>query len=69
VPQDYLLAHVWYNLAASSLSPHTAAEEEARTNILKMRDAVAAKMSPNQTAAAQSLAGEWLQRHQSAESR
>ncbi len=48
-PQDYVLAHMWFNLAASR------GEMEA----LKERDALAAKMTPQQVAAAQDRAREW----------
>ena len=48
-PQDYVLAHMWFNLAASR------GEKEA----LKERDAVAAKMTPQQVAAAQERARTW----------
>ena len=48
-PQDYVLAHMWFNLAASR------GEMEA----LKEREAVAAKMTPQQVAAAQEQARTW----------
>ena len=49
VPQNYVQAHVWLNLAASR------GEAEA----LKERDALAAKMTPQQVAAAQERALSW----------
>ena len=49
VPQSYVQAHVWFNLAASR------GEVEA----LKERDAVAAKMTPQQLASAQERALSW----------
>ena len=48
-PQDYVLAHMWFNLAASR------GEMEA----LKERDAVTEKMTPQQVAEAQKRAREW----------
>ena len=48
-PQDYVLAHMWFNHAASR------GEMEA----LKEREAVAAKMTPQQVAAAQERARTW----------
>ena len=48
-PQDYLEAHKWFNLAASR--GEMAAVEE--------RDALAAKMTPQQVATAQALARSW----------
>ncbi len=54
VPQDYVQAHTWYNLAASRSPPGT-----DRDNAVKNRDIVAAKMTPAQIAEAQRLAREW----------
>ncbi len=48
VPQDYVLAHKWLNLAAAQ-----------RSNFTKERDLVAAKMTPAQIAEAQKRAREW----------
>jgi len=49
VPQDYVLAHKWFNLAAM------AGNREAREN----RVDLARDMSPNEIAEAQRLAREW----------
>jgi hypothetical protein len=49
VPQDYVTAHMWFNLAAAS-GDKTGAEG---------RDMAAAKMTPAQIAEAQKLAREW----------
>ncbi len=49
VPQDYVLAHMWFNLAAS----------RGEMDALKEREAVAGKMTPQQVAAAQERAREW----------
>ena len=49
-----MLAYKWYSLA-SSLAPHALA--------IKLRDALAAKMTPNQIAEAQRMAREWLEQH------
>ena len=54
VPQDYVQAHKWYNLAAARYT-----EVEKRGNAVKNRDTVAAKMTPEQIAEAQRLASEW----------
>ncbi len=51
-PQDYVLAHMWFNLAASR------GEMEA----LKERDALTAKMIPAERAEAQRRAREWRPR-------
>ena len=48
-PQDYVLAHMWFNLSASR------GEAEA----LKERDALATKMTPQQIASAQERARAW----------
>ena len=49
VPQDYVEAHKWLNLAASR------GNDEARNN----RDIVTKRMTPDQVAEAQRLAREW----------
>lgn len=56
VPQDYVQAHKWFNLAASQFS---ASESEGRAAAVKSRDRLAAKMTPEQIAEAQKLAREW----------
>jgi TPR repeat protein len=54
VAQDYAQAHMWFSLAASR-APDAAVRRQA----VKARDAVAAKMTPDQIAEAQRLASEW----------
>ena len=54
VPQDYVQAHMWYNLAASRLPPGT-----GRDMTVKNRDKAAKYMTPAQIAEAQRLAREW----------
>ncbi len=54
VPQDYVQAHKWYNLAAAT-STDKINREQAVTN----RDFMAGKMTPAQVAEAQKLALEW----------
>ena len=49
VPQDYVAAHMFFNLAGAS------GNEDARA----ARDRIAAKMTTAQIAAAQRQAGEW----------
>jgi uncharacterized protein len=49
VPQDYVLAHMWLNLAARDGS------EDSK----RKRDKLAAKMTRDQIAEAQRLAREW----------
>jgi uncharacterized protein len=56
VPQDYVLAHMWYNLAAAHF-PST--ESDLRNEVVKFRDELAGKMTPDQIAQAQRLAREW----------
>jgi len=53
VPQDNVLAHMWFNLAAVGGNPIA----------LKGRDEVAANMAPDQIAEAQKMAREWLAAH------
>ena len=50
VPQDYVLAHMWFNLAAAG---------GYRIGAAEARDSVASKMTPAQIAEAQKLAREW----------
>ena len=53
VPQDYVEAHMWYNLAAAQLSG------EDRDLAVKNRDVVAGRMTADQIAEAQRRAREW----------
>ncbi len=54
VPQDYVQAHMWFNLAASRFPPG-----EDRDRAVKNRDIVAKRMTPAQISEAQKLAREW----------
>ena len=56
VPQDYVQAHMWYNLAATN---YPASEKDRRELAVKNRDRVAGKMTRAQIAEAQRLALEW----------
>ena len=56
VPQDYVQAHMWFNLAASRFS---ASEAEDRDRAVENRDMIASRMTPEQLAEAQRLAREW----------
>ena len=49
VPQNYVHAHMWFSLAASRFKPEA----------MKERDALAARMAPEQVAKAQELAAAW----------
>ena len=49
VPQNFLLAHMWFNLASAGGAADGG----------KNRDLIAAKMTPAQIAEAQRLAAEW----------
>ena len=51
VAQDYILAHMWYDLAGAG------GDEDAA----KLRDSVAELMTPAQVADAQRLAREWVE--------
>ena len=55
--QDYVLAHMWYNLAASRSTG------EERKKSADLRDALARLMTPAQIAEAQRLAREWDAAH------
>ena len=54
VPQDFIFAHMWLNLAAA----HLAAGPE-RDDAMKRRDALTARMTPDQLAEAQKRAREF----------
>ncbi len=56
VPQDYVLAHMWSNLAASRFEDYVIVE---RDQAVRRRDSIASKMTPAQIAEAQRLAREW----------
>ena len=58
VPQDYVEAHKWYNLAASRTYG-----KKTRNLAIKNRDRIAAKMTPAQIAEAQKLANQWGKAH------
>jgi TPR repeat protein len=53
VPQDYVQAHMWWNLAAAQ------GDEDAIGN----RDIIAGQMMPSQIEEAQRLAREWIAAH------
>ena len=53
LPQDFVLAYKWLNLAAARSPKHE------REYVLRLRDAVASKMSPTQIAEGQRLAMLW----------
>jgi hypothetical protein len=59
-PQGYLLAHMWFNLAASGTS-----DASGRQLSVNYRDDVASKMTPAQIAEAQRMASERAQNHPS----
>ncbi len=54
VPQDYVQAHMWLDLAASRYPPG-----EDRDQAVENRDIVAKMMTPAQISEAQKLAREW----------
>jgi TPR repeat protein len=56
VPQDYVEAHKWFNLAASRLT------DSERDTAVKKRALMESKMTQSQIAEAQKLAREWKSR-------
>ncbi len=58
VPQVFVKAHMWLNLAAANLHPG-----DARDKVVKLRDKVAARMTADHVAEAQRMAREWLAKH------
>lgn len=59
VPQDFVLSHMWLNLA----SVNYIGDANMRSDIIKLRDSTARKMTPDQIAKAQKLAREWVAAH------
>lgn len=57
VPQDYVMAHKWFNVAAAQLS--NVYVHGQRTDAASRREAIAVKMTPSQVADAQALARDW----------
>ena len=57
VPQDYVQAHMWLNLAASR------ATGEERGSAVQGRDIVASQLTPDDLSEAQRLAREWDAAH------
>ena len=53
VPQDYVQAHMWFNIAAA----------QDNENAREQRDIVAKRITPAQVAEAQALAREWMEKH------
>ncbi len=62
VPQDYVQAHMWFNLAALRLLPF-----EGFNAAIQERNLVAELMTPAQIAEAQKLLCEWCPRDEQAE--
>ena len=58
VPQDDVLAHMWFNLAASRVTG------EAREGAVGNRDRAAGQLTPDDLSKAQRLAREWEEVHQ-----
>ena len=58
VPPDYVLAHKWFNLAATRLSS-SGSEKEGWNAVVTERARVEVLMTPEQIAEAQKLAREW----------
>ena len=54
VPQDFVQAHKWFTIAAS-----TETDKEERDRSVRSRDLVSGKMTPNQIAEGHRLAREW----------
>ncbi len=54
VERDDVQAHMWFNLAASQTRGH-----KTRRRLMRKRNRVAARLTPEQLAEAQRLAQEW----------
>ena len=57
VPQDYVQAHMWLNLAASRRTG------EDRETSVSVRDLIAEELTPDDLSEAQRLAREWEAAH------
>jgi hypothetical protein len=57
VPQDYVQAHMWFNLAASRRTG------EDRESAVRGRDLIADELTPDDLSEAQRLAREWDAAH------
>jgi hypothetical protein len=55
VPKNYVLSHMWCNLAAANPS----SDKEHRDDMVRFRHLIASVMTPAQIAEAQRLATEW----------
>ena len=62
LPQDYVSAHMWYNLAAT-LASRAEGNEEAKAEAMLARDRLTRKMTREQVAEAQKRARDWLAAH------
>ena len=58
VPQDFVRAHIWINLAAAGLLPGKDGDKA-----VKSRDIIAKRMTPADISMAQRLAREWSAKH------
>jgi TPR repeat protein len=58
VPQDYVQAHMWANLAASR-----AEDAETRDMAAEFRNLAASMVTPDKIAEAQRMAREWIASH------
>ena len=56
VPQDYVTAHMWFNLSA--------AHDDESLNSDEARDTTAENMTPTDISKAQAMAREWMEKHQ-----
>ena len=57
VPQDYVQAHMWFNLAASRMTG------EIRESAVRLRNVIADELTPDDLSEAQRLAREWDAAH------
>jgi TPR repeat protein len=57
VPQDHVLAHMWFNLAASRMTG------EIRESAVRLRNVIADELTPDDLSEAQRLARAWDAAH------
>ena len=63
IPQDYVQAYKWQELAIQGASPTPPLDETEIKHWVDHRNELVAKMTPQQLSEGQRLVAEWLQQH------
>ncbi len=59
VPQDYVLAHMWFDIAAGDAAGDTVRQNRS----MDKRDSIAKKMTPAEIKEAKKLARDWMKKY------